>query len=254
MDTTTQVLSLFILVITLAIVMLNSGTVRQFKMRPPLRKIAAYDNIMQYIGRSIESSNPIGISFGSTAIGDSSTILTVVSAELAYQITQRVAIGDTAPILTMSDASTLPIAQDTLRRAYQTHKRLKMYSYSNVRWYPSGSRSLAYAAALTALVRDDDISSHIFAGRFGAELALPMNAGVRLKIPSIAVTDDLAGQAVAYAYSDDVLIGEELFTAASYLGKENVEIAATISLDLMRWLIIIFIVIIFGLRLASNGG
>jgi hypothetical protein len=219
-----------------------------------MRSIPAYAAVPNLVGLSVESGQPMHLAFGSSGIGGLSTLLTLASAELFYQISRRAAIGDTPPLITLSNTSTLPLAQDTLRRAYQSRNRLDRFRYSAVRWYPSGSRSLAYAAALTVAIRDDSVSSNILAGSFGPEMALIMEAGARRGSPSLAVSDQLSGQAIAYAFSEYVLIGEEVFAARAYLSESPAKAFDVVRLDLLRWLIVFAILATFFAQVLTTRG
>ena len=108
-----------------------------------------------------------------------------------------------------------------------------------MRWYPTGDRSLAFAAAITAVMGDDKVSSNVLAGSFGMELALIMHAAQRRNLPTIAVSDQLQGQAIAYALSDYGLIGEEVFTGGAYLSENPGQIAIAVSMDILRWVLIL---------------
>lgn len=250
MDSTTQLFSILIILLALVVTLI----VRPRRTRPVLRPIPAYAAVPTLVGLSIESNQPIHLGFGSAGVGGATTLLTLASAELFYQISQRAAIGDTPPLLTTSSASTLPIAQDTMRRAYQSRGRLDRYRYSSARWYPNGSRSLAYAAALSAAMGDDQISSNVLAGNFGPEIALIMEAGARRNLPSIAASDALQGQAVAFAFSDHLLIGEEIFVARAYLGDNPAQAYFAVRLDFLRWLLILAIIVAFIAQLVTSRG
>jgi hypothetical protein len=167
-----------------------------------LRRSALYGKCA-LVGNAIESDRPIHLSLGSAGLGGASTLLSIASAEFAYHMIERAAIGDTSPIVTLSDASVLPLAQDSLRRAYQSRGLGAGYKSINARWYPAGSRSLAFAAAITALMGDDRVSSNVMVGSYGPELALITDASKRRKLPIIAVSDQLEGQAVAYALVEE---------------------------------------------------
>lgn len=242
MDATIQQFGILIITAALVLTVIMTQFARVRRNAFTLRTIPAYEAVPGFAGLAIESNRPLHLAFGSSSLGDDSTLLTLAGAELFYQIAQRAAIGDVTPVITLSSPITLPVGQDVLRRAYQSRNRLNQYQYGSVRWYPYGSRSLAYAAAITALMGDDRISTNFFAGRFGTELALMMEAGVRRSLPSIAVSDDLEGQAVAYAFSDQVLIGEEIFAAGAYLGNNASQLGAVVAVDVLRWLLVIALI------------
>lgn len=246
-QTTVQVISVIILLATLVLVAAIPS-----RRRFALRRIRAYERMPDLTGLAIESNRPLHVSFGSAGIGGGSTVLALASADVAYYLTQRAAIGDASPIISVSDTSALPLGQDALRRAYQDREYTKQYRANNVRWYPSGSRSLAFAAAVTGLMATENVSSNVFVGRYGAELALMLDASSRRKLPTIAVSDQLEGQAIAYALTDDPLIGEEIFAAPAYLDERNPQMAETVAVDVLRWSVIVVIFIGLLLQLAEG--
>ena len=55
----------------------------------------------------------------------------------------------------------------------------------------------------------------------------------------IGASDDLTGQAVIFANTQDALIGEELFAAGAYLGAGVSHAASLTVQDILRWFIIL---------------
>ncbi len=258
MDAATQLLSLFIVVIALAMVMVGGATMRRVRRSgrpfPALRPMPAYDSVNRSVGLAIESNQPMHLGLGSSGLGGASTMVALASAELFYQATKRAAVGDVAPIVTLSgDASALPLAQDTLRRAYRERQRLSAYRYVNARWYPQGARRLAYAAAISAMMHDERISTSFLVGTFGTELALIMEASARRKQPASALSDQLDGQAVAWAFSDHVFIGEEIFNAGAYLGQEAGYYAQVITTSGLRIILVAVLLALLIFRLTQSG-
>lgn len=243
MNNDTQVIAVLILLLTMVVSVITTQFVRRRRDIFTLRDIPAYSMLPMMVGEAIESNRPMHISLGSAGLGGSTTLLTLASAELAYQTIQRAAIGATPPLLTLSDASALPLGQDTLRRAYQSRGLLDRYPGSSVHWYPAGSRSLAFAAALTALMGSDHVAGNVLAGSYGPELALVSEAAIRRDQHLIATSDQLEGQAVAFVMAEQPLIGEEIFTAGAYLGQAASQIAAVVTQDVLRWLLILGIFI-----------
>lgn len=238
MDGTTQIITVLILLLTMVVSVIVTQFVRRRRNLYALRVIPAYTALPLVVGEAIEANRPIHVSFGSAGIGGSTTPLTLASAELLYQTAERAAIGGVAPILTVSDPTAIPLGQDTLRRAYESRSLLQSYRRGSVRWYPAGPRSLAFAAALTATLSDDRVSANILVGSFGTELALVVEASLRRDRTVIASSDQLEGQAVAFAMADYPLIGEEIFTAGAYLGESASQTAGVVTQDVLRWLLI----------------
>lgn len=245
MDSTNQVLALLIVVVALVVVVIVTQFLRRRGDLFALRRLAAYDALPGFVSRAIETDQRLHLSLGSAGIGGETTLLAVVSAELAYQVAREAAIGDTPPLFTLTDASALPLAQDTLRRAYANRGRLAALQPGSTRFLPAGTRSLAFAAAVTAMQHDDRLSGHVLAGRYGPELALILEAAARRGLPTVAVSDQLEGQAIAYALADDPLIGEEVFAAGAYLGGGASQKAGIVATDMLRWLVILVMIVAF---------
>lgn len=235
---------------TLVTLLLLSQSAR--RRQRGLRAIPAYEHLPLLIGAAIEADRPMHLSFGGAGIGGENTVLSLVSAELFYQIAQRAATGETAPLFTMSDPTAIPLAQDTLRRAYFSRNRIERYDGGSIQWYPSGPQSLAFAAALTAVQHNDRVISNVLAGSFGAEMALVLDAATRRDVTSIATSDRLDGQAVAFAMSDYPLIGEEVFAAGAYLQGSGSQLGGVAATDVLRWLLILFLVLITANTLLDN--
>ena len=185
---------------------------------------------MQWTGQAIEANRPLHLSHGSAAIGSESTALALAQAEFFHHIIESAAASDVAPLVSTSAPSTVPLAQDTLRRAWAGDG-----AWTRAQWLPP---DLAYAAGLSATLHKDDPAAHILAGSFGAELALLLDDAERRGQGTLAHSDQLAGQAVAYAMADEVLIGEEIFAAPGYATDDGRAQADAIVLDVLRALVI----------------
>ena len=243
MDSSTQLLTILILGLALVVGIAATQVARRRKGTFDFREIPAYMAMPMTVGAAIEANRPLHLSPGSAGLAGNSTLLALASAELFYRLAQRSAISTVSPILTVSDTTAIPLGHDTLRRAYQSRNLVDRYRRGNVRWYPAGTRSLAFAAALTATMADDNVGANFMVGSFGPELALIADAAYRRNQPLIAASDQLEGQAVAFAVSDRPLIGEEIFVAGAYLGSESPHVGGVIAQDVLRWLLIAAIVI-----------
>ena len=216
--------------------------VRRF--RPYMRPIPAYERLPVLAADAVESAQRIHFSLGSSAIGETSTVAALVSAEIVYRLAERLAISRQMPLVTLSNPMTLPLAQDTLRRAYEYRRTMDRYRSSAAAWYPQGPRSLAFAAGVASLAADADVESHIVLGRFGPELALIGEGALRHEQGMIAHSDLVEGQAVAFAQADELLIGEELYVGPGYLNGTALERGSVFAQDMLRWLVILGIVLV----------
>lgn len=252
MDTANQVLTILVLLVGFAVTMVVTQFVRRRPDLFTLRRQDAYSAFPDYAALAVESGQPLVISVGNVGLGGDGALMALAAAEIAYQVAVRSAFGDRAALLTTSSPTGLVLIQDTVRRVSTKsgHRR----EFTDARWYPTGARSMAYAAALTVLQSQENTSTHIMAGRFGMELALMAEATVRRGHPVVAATDRLDGQAVAFAFSARTLIAEEVFQAGAYLDDNATRKGETVALDLLRLLLIGVIVLIAALRVLNGGG
>lgn len=242
MDSATQYLTILIIV---GVFVLNAvNIVVRRRGFPLMRKIDALDSFAHTANESIEANRPLHIGLGNITPGTESTMLALVTTEFANYAAQHVTVSDSSPILTVSAAVAIPLATDTLKRAYESRNLLDRYRFDFARWYPSGSQSLAYAAAVTSMQNDDHLGANIFIGDYGAELALMIRASRRHEHTAIAGSTSLVGQAVAYGMANHALIGEEVFAASGYLSGNHSLGVRNVSIDIVRVLIALIIIIL----------
>jgi len=250
-NTALQLFSIIFVFITIFLVYLA----RLFQARrkhSPLRPIEGFNDIPIWVGQAIESNRPLHLSLGSAGVGDNSTIVALAGAELFYYVVQEATIGDVSPIISTTSTAAIPLGQDTLRRAYQSRGHSNRYQASKARWYPEGQRSMAFAAALTGMMKVEKPTAHIFAGSFGPELALVLDAAHHQNQSTFAVSDQIEGQAIAFALAENYLIGEELFAAPAYVSDNSADKAETVVVDLWRGLLILGLCLLIVLNILQQ--
>lgn len=222
--------------------LLGRFLVRRFRIR--LRPLPAYATLPELAADAVESSNRIHFSMGSSTLGESSTLTALVTADVFYRLAERLAISPSTPFITLSHPLTLPLAQDTLRRAYQYRQNMNYFRVTAAAWYPYGARSVTFAAGAASLAADTDATSNVALGRFGTELAFIGESALRHDQDLIAHSDLVEGQAVAFAQARQVLIGEELYVGPAYMDGSPLERGGVVALDILRWLVILSILVI----------
>ena len=244
-DTTLRVYATIFLMITVVLVY----TARFFHARRPRREAtgAAFKRLPGWVGRSIESRKPLHLSLGGAALDGDNVVVATAEAELFHHIIESAGASDFAPIISASSPASVPLCHDTIRRAWQGDDRR-----DRVRWYPGGPRSLALAAGVVASRGEDEPAAHVLAGSFGPELALVLDSADRRGQGTFALSDQLEGQAIAYAMADDVLIGEQLFSAAAHLDPESRARADADAQDVWRALLMALVAILLLLGAARE--
>jgi hypothetical protein len=212
---------------------------------PSLRPIAAYEEMPRRAAAAIESARPLHYAIGASGIGDRTTLTTLASLAIVYELLEKQAFSNQFPRVSVSDPISLAITQDIIRKAYELRLNYDNYHPHMAVWFPSTGRSLAVGAGASLLSAQEKASGNIFIGDFGSELAYIGTSSVRHGQFLISHSTRLESQAVAYAQSDATLIGEELFAGKAYLNRANRwEQSSVIVLDILRWLAIVAILLV----------
>jgi hypothetical protein len=234
-------LSLVVLALAFAATMIGRFVARRFS--PRYRPIPAYIVLPELAADAVESSYRLHLSMGSSALGETSTISALAAAEIIYRLTERLAISYQTPLVTTGSTMTLPLAQDTLRHAFEYRQNMATYRSTAAAWFPQGARSLSFAAGAASLAADQDVHSNVLLGRFGYEAVLIGESALRYDQGLIMHSDLIEGQAVAYVQADQYLLGEELYVGPAYLNGSALERGGVFALDVLRWLVILGILI-----------
>jgi len=99
------------------------------------------------------------------------------------------------------------------------------------------------------IVRTEQISTNVLIGDFGPEAALIVDAAERQNALTLGAASDPAAQSVLFATASDPLVGEELFAAPAYVGREPSHQASLQVEDVIRWILIISLLAASGLKL-----
>lgn len=234
-------LTLIILGGAFAILLFSSLVVRRRRTPLEFRPIEGYQVLPLAIDEAVESDRPVHFAFGSSAVGQATTLHALAANELTYHLVMRLSFERRLPLITLSDPITLAIASDMLRQAYAARDNLPAFRPTAAVWFPQGERSLAYAAGAASLAIDGNAASQVALGQFGAEIAFLGEASMRRNVRFIANATTVEGQAVAFAMSETPIIGEELFVGSAYLHRERVlNTGSVLVMDALRWGIIIF--------------
>lgn len=213
--------------------------------QPTLRPIDGYTEMPRQVSASLETARSLHFSIGASGIGDQSTLTTLASLALIYELVEKQAFSNQLPTVSLSDPISLAIAQDTLRKAYAHRQNELNYNPTLAAWYPQTKYSLAFGAGASGLATDEKAGAQFLFGEFGTELAYFGEASVRHDQYMVGHSTKLEGQAIAYAQSNALLIGEELFVGLAYTNTTKpFANAGVLALDILRWIAILSVIII----------
>ncbi len=209
--------------------------------KPVLRSIPGYDALSRYVGEATESGRSLHMSMGTGGIGTEVTAESLAGLTVLEHVAFQAALSGLKPIITVSDPSLLPVAQDAVRNSYALHGYLEEYDPSCVRFISPDN--VAYAAGVTDVLDHGEVAANIMVGSFGDEVLLMSEVGARRGIDQVGGTASAQILPFIYASMDHSLIGEEIFAAGAYLLNKTSHIASLTVQDWLRTAIIITIVI-----------
>ncbi|MGB9593203.1 MAG: DUF6754 domain-containing protein [Anaerolineae bacterium] len=244
--TAPQALMFILLLLVLPLLALFASQLRAGK-RIPLRPIRAFERLGTLIGQSAETGQPVHMSLGVGGVVDPSTAESLAGLALMEHVaTEATACG--APLtVTVSDPTLLPLAQDTSRRAWETHPYQYQVQEPEARLIAPDPT--AYAAGVMDILLGERVAANIMVGRFGPEYLLMGETGVKSRVPQVVGAADPQVLPFVHATADEMLIGEEMFAVGAYLRPKTAHIA---SLRVQDWLrVFLILTIVLGVLLRS---
>jgi hypothetical protein len=228
-----------LIIFVVAALLLLVFTFLRRKSPAMFRKIEAYERLNRAVGLAVEGGTRLHVSIGRgnlfTARGGSA----LAGLAMLRRLSEQTSISDNPPIVTSGDASLAILSQDTLQSGFRAAGAEDQYRVTSGRL--TGLTPFAFAAGTIPIMRDENISANVVIGDLGAEAALLADAAEGKDTDLIAASDNLSAQSVLYAYSQEPLIGEELFAAGAYLGAGASHEASLQVQDVLRWLVILAI-------------
>jgi hypothetical protein len=224
-----------LIIFVVAALLLLVFTFLRRKSPAMFRKIEAYERLNRAVGLAVEGGTRLHVSIGRgnlfTARGGSA----LAGLAMLRRLSEQTSISDNPPIVTSGDASLAILSQDTLQSGFRAAGAEDQYRVTTGRL--TGLTPFAFAAGTIPIMRDENISANVVIGDLGAEAALLADAAEGKDTDLIAASDNLSAQSVLYVYSQEPLIGEELFAAGAYLGAGASHEASLQVQDVLRWLV-----------------
>jgi hypothetical protein len=235
----TNLIELFILVVSAFFLMM----VTLWKRKSPakLREIPALSQLYRMLGLSVEDGSRLHISLGSGKLLDASGGSALAGLAMLRYIAERTSVSDKPSVTSAGDPVLGLLSQATLKAGYEAAGVEEAFSSTAGR--VTGLSSFGYAAGAMQISQNENVSVNIMIGHFGPEVALIADAAERENVAVVGASDNLTGQAVLFANTQDALIGEELFSTGAYLGAGVSHTASLTVQDILRWLIILSLLV-----------
>lgn len=219
-----------------------------WKRRSParLRDIPAFTRLIRAVGLSIEDGRRLHISLGHGSLLDARGGSALAALATLRIIAERTSVSDMPSVASAGDPTLGLLTQDTIQAGYKAANVDELYVPTTGR--VTGLTPFSYAAGAMHIANNENVSTNILLGHFGAEAGLLADTSDRDHVTLIGASDNLTGQAILYASSQDALIGEELFAAGAYLGGDPAHTASLTVQDILRWLVIAALFVGAGLK------
>ncbi len=203
------------------------------------RSVPAFRVLNQMIGRSVEEGSAIHVSLGTGSLIGRQCTAGFAGLSMFDNLARVSLIGDRSALCTSGDGGLIILSQDILRHTYEQAAKLSLYKNQMVQL--SGATPAAYISGTMTALLDEPIAGSVLIGDFDS-LAVLITTQPFGNLASLTAADTLQAQAALFACSDESLVGEEIYAAGAYSGPNSSRSASLISQDILRWLIIIFIV------------
>ncbi len=182
-----------------------------------VRPLAGIEAVDDAIGRATEMGRPILYVLG---LGTAADVATIASFTILGRVAKRVAEYQTELIVPTYDPIVMSVAQEVVKSSFSDAGRPEDYNEDIV--YFVTQLQFAYVAAVNGTMLRELPATNVYMGKFFAESLLLAETGALAGSIQIAGTDEIAQIPFFIVACDFTLIGEELYAASAYLGREPV--------------------------------
>ena len=180
-----------------------------------IRPLAGIDAVDEAIGRATEMGRPILDVLG---LGVASDIATIAAFTVLQRVAKKVAEYNTKIIVPCYDPIVMSVAQETVKAGFMDAGRPDMYREDDV--YFVTQSQFAYVAAVNGTMLRERPATNFYLGLFYAESLILAETGSLAGSIQISGTDQVTQIPFFVVACDYTLIGEELYAASAYLGRE----------------------------------
>lgn len=233
-------LTLVVLLVFLSFLLFADRRVR-LGNRPALRPLPGFALLDGFVGEAVETGRTLHLSLGTKGIGGASTADTMAGLMVLERLAEQAVATGLKLVVTVSDPSLLPMAQDTLRRAYERRNYLQGYDPLQVRYIAPDA--IAYAAGVMGVLEREDVVANAMIGGFGDEFLLMGENGARKEVRQVGGTSSPESLPFVYVSMDEALLGEEIYAGGAYLSSKPSHLGSLLAQDWLRLALILAIVL-----------
>ena len=204
---------------------------------PSRREIPAFTQLNKALDQSVEDGTRVHVSLGKGKLVSQQGAAGLAGLSALNHLSKQIQSSDLPLISSSGEPGLSILSQDVLNSSGNEGLGQEENSFKQTRL--TGLTDFSYAAGTIPLVSKNNISTNVLAGNFGVEAGLIIESVDRNDGITVAVSDDIPGQAVIYANTGDSMIGEELFAVSEYIHHTPLKAACLTAQDILRWALII---------------
>jgi len=205
-----------------------------------LRPISGLKAIEEAVGRATEMGKSVLFVPG---ISDMDQVDTVSGINILGHVAEITAKYETDLNVPTCRAIVMESARESCRESYLRAGRPDLY-YDDMVHYISDDQ-FAYAAGVNGIMIREKPAACFYQGKFYAESLLLAETGNSIGAIQIAGTGSASQIPFFVTACDYTLIGEEFFAASAYLSKKHELIGSIKGQDIVKFMVIILMAIVF---------
>jgi len=219
--------------------------IRSGRHVPEIRRLPAMDAIDEAVGRATEMGKPIVYSPGTPErIDDAQTF---ASLGILSHVAKQAAKYDCDLIVTCNGAWLHPLLDEVVRQAYISEGKQDSYRPDSVRFLAENLS--AYASGVLGILNREGAAVNMMIGAWWAQSLILAEGGFHTGAIQIGATAHTHQIAFFVTACDYCLIGEEIYAAGAYIGREPVLVGTLLIQDYGK--LVMAAVILLGVILAA---
>ncbi|MBN1296776.1 fibronectin type III domain-containing protein [bacterium] len=212
-----------------------------------VRRISGLTAVEDAIGRATEMGKPVLYVPGTSTIED---VATLASLNILGEVARRTVHYDVKIICPNKDPIVYTIAREIVKETYASEGRPDAFDPDSVFFMVPDQ--FAFAAGVDGIMVREQPATIFLMGMFWAESLIMAETGASTGAIQIAGTDSVAQLPFFITACDYTLIGEELYAASAYLGREPMLLGTLKAQDYGK-LVFLIIMVVFTLISVFSG-
>ncbi len=212
-----------------------------------IRRIAGLDALDEAVGRATEMGKPILFVPG---LGSMAQVATIAALNILGPVAKKVAKYDSDILVPNRNPIVFTVAQEVVQEAYMEAGKPDAY-HDDMVFFVTNSQ-FGYAAAVDGIMVREKPATNLFLGKFWAESLILAETGNMTGAIQIAGTDSVTQLPFFVTACDYTIIGEELYAASAYLGRDPVLVSSLKAQDFLKGILIAFLTVGFAAGLVNT--